>query len=162
VTQADNGSANEPLVGRRTLLTASAGVAGVVVLAGCGNAASSGTAGSGTGAGNGAGSGGGNSSTPTPDGLAAVSSIPVGGAVSATSGGAAIVIARPTTRKVVAFSAVCTHMGCTVVPQGDTYVCPCHGSTYDAATGAVISGPAPAPLAAFPVKVVQGEVVANT
>jgi Rieske Fe-S protein len=49
-----------------------------------------------------------------------------------------------------------------VAPQGDTYICPCHGSTYDAATGAVISGPAPAPLATFPVTVVDGEVVANS
>jgi cytochrome b6-f complex iron-sulfur subunit len=153
VTQADNGSAQEPLVGRRMLLTASAGVAGVVVLAGCGNGGS--TAAATTPAGNGAGG-------SAPDGLAAVSSIPVGGAVSATNGSDPIVIAQPTAGKVVAFSAVCTHAGCTVAPQGDTYVCPCHGSTYDAATGAVISGPAPAPLAAFPVTVVQGEVVANT
>lgn len=142
-------------IGRRMLLGASVGAAGVVLLAGCGNGTSSGTGGADSG-------GGGNSGTPSPDGLAAVSSIPVGGAVSATSGGAPIVIARPTARKVVAFSAVCTHMGCTVAPQGDTYVCPCHASTYDAATGAVISGPAPAPLATFPVTVVDGEVVANS
>jgi cytochrome b6-f complex iron-sulfur subunit len=141
-------------VGRRMVLTASVGVAGVVALAACGNGTSSGTGAAGTGAGDGA--------SPTPDGLAAVSSIPVGGAVSATSGSDPIVIAHPTAGKVAAFSAVCTHMGCTVAPQGDTYVCPCHGSTYDAATGAVLSGPAPAPLASFPVKVVKGEVVANS
>jgi cytochrome b6-f complex iron-sulfur subunit len=160
VTQPDNEQGTP--VGRRMVLTASVGVAGALALTACGNGTSSGSGGSGTTAGNGAGSGGGDSSTPTPDGLAAVSSVPVGGAISATSGSDPIVIAQPTAGKVVAFSAVCTHMGCTVAPQGDTYVCPCHGSTYDAATGAVISGPAPAPLATFPVKVVKGEVVANS
>jgi cytochrome b6-f complex iron-sulfur subunit len=47
-----------------------------------------------------------------------------------------------------AASAVCTHLGCTVNLAGSGFHCPCHGSVFDPA-GAVVSGPAPAPLAWF-------------
>lgn len=46
-----------------------------------------------------------------------------------------------------AYSAVCTHAGCTVGYEGGQIVCPCHGGTYDAKTGAVTSGPPPTGLA---------------
>ena len=45
-------------------------------------------------------------------------------------------------------NAVCTHLGC-VVPwnkAANKYMCPCHGSQYDA-TGKVVRGPAPLSLA---------------
>lgn len=59
-----------------------------------------------------------------------------------------------------AFSAVCTHAGCTVGYENGTIVCPCHGGEYDAETGEVIAGPPPAPLE--PKKVVEtgGEIYA--
>jgi Rieske Fe-S protein len=60
---------------------------------------------------------------------------------------------------VVAFSAVCTHMGCTVAPQGGILKCPCHGSTYDLATGDNTGGPAPRPLAKVSVTVQGGRVI---
>jgi len=47
-----------------------------------------------------------------------------------------------------AINAVCTHLGC-VVPwnrAANKYMCPCHGSQYDA-TGKVVRGPAPLSLA---------------
>jgi Rieske Fe-S protein len=60
----------------------------------------------------------------------------------------------------VAYSAVCTHQGCTVAYQGGNLACPCHGSVFDPANGAeVIAGPAPSPLPEIPVKVEGGEVV---
>jgi len=46
-----------------------------------------------------------------------------------------------------AFSAVCTHAGCTVGYDGTQIVCPCHGGAFNAMTGAVASGPPPQALA---------------
>lgn len=46
-----------------------------------------------------------------------------------------------------AFSAVCTHAGCTVEFQGGQIICPCHGGTYDSETGGVTGGPPPSGLA---------------
>ena len=60
----------------------------------------------------------------------------------------------------VAYSAVCTHQGCTVAYQGGELACPCHGSVFDPADGAaVVTGPATSPLPKIPVKVQGGEVV---
>jgi thiosulfate dehydrogenase (quinone) large subunit len=47
-----------------------------------------------------------------------------------------------------AHSAICTHAGCTVQYAGGQLLCPCHGSIFDARTGAVLQGPAVAPLPA--------------
>ena len=58
-----------------------------------------------------------------------------------------------------AFTAVCTHAGCTVdFSQSAGFVCPCHGGRYDANTGAVIAGPPPSPLTRLNVTVVNGSV----
>src|SRR5215210_1214946 len=60
----------------------------------------------------------------------------------------------------VAYSAVCTHQGCTVAYQRGKLACPCHGSVFDPARGAeVVAGPAPSPLPKIPVKVESGEIV---
>jgi thiosulfate dehydrogenase [quinone] large subunit len=45
-----------------------------------------------------------------------------------------------------AFSAVCTHAGCTVGYQGGQIVCPCHGGIFDPNSGAVVGGPPPSGL----------------
>lgn len=59
----------------------------------------------------------------------------------------------------VAYSAVCTHQGCTVAYQNGQLACPCHGSVFDPANGAeVVAGPAPRPLPDIPVEVRGGEV----
>jgi thiosulfate dehydrogenase [quinone] large subunit len=47
-----------------------------------------------------------------------------------------------------AFSAVCTHTGCTVAFESGVIACPCHGSEFDPNTGAVLRGPAATPLPA--------------
>lgn len=66
----------------------------------------------------------------------------------------------------VAYSAICTHLGCAVLgqlnPQGNI-ACPCHGSVYDPAQGAkVVAGPAPRPLPSLPVQVAaDGTLVAS-
>ena len=57
-----------------------------------------------------------------------------------------------------AFSAICTHAGCAVDISGGEFVCPCHGGTYDIATGAVTGGPPPQGLDRLKVEVVNGDV----
>jgi len=58
-----------------------------------------------------------------------------------------------------AFSAICTHLTCTVRYEGDTgtLLCPCHNGRFDL-SGHVISGPPPRPLEAYEVEVRDGEV----
>lgn len=131
------------------------GVAAAGVLAAC-SASGSGDGGSG-----GSGGGGGDgASQPAADGsLAQVSDIPVGGAISATDAdGNKILLVQPEAGTVVALSAVCTHQGCTVVPDGDELHCPCHGSVFDL-TGKNVSGPAPEPLPPVDVHVADGAVL---
>ncbi|WP_434317325.1 ubiquinol-cytochrome c reductase iron-sulfur subunit [Leifsonia sp. P73] len=132
---------------RRTLVQiggVSAAGAGALLLAACTP--------QGSGASSGDGSGNGGSAT------VALSSIPVGGAVSAQLGSTPIVVSQPSAGSVVAFSAVCTHAGCTVAPQGKEFDCPCHGSRFDAATGDVINGPASTPLTKLTATVSAGKV----
>jgi len=59
-----------------------------------------------------------------------------------------------------AFSAVCTHAGCTVGYQGGVIVCPCHGGEYSAETGEVIAGPPPSGLVERRVLESGGEIYA--
>jgi Rieske Fe-S protein len=153
------------VISRRSVLTAGAvGVAGVA-LAACSQAPApddptvrqpAGSSGSDAGAsGNAAGPPAGSAAATGSGGgkpLARLSDIPVGGAISATGPSGGLIIARPTANTVVAFSAVCTHLGCTVVPNGNELDCPCHGSVFNATTGAVITGPAPQSLPQVRVK----------
>jgi Rieske Fe-S protein len=133
---------------RRSVLVAGAGVVGVAALAACGGKSGS-RASAATGA----------PASAADGSLARLSDIPLGGAISATSAGGPILISQPTAGTVKAFSAICTHMGCTVAPAKGELDCPCHGSRYDLSTGAVLGGPAPKALTAVAVKVVNGEVM---
>lgn len=62
---------------------------------------------------------------------------------------------------IVAYSAICPHTGCDVSGwQADIkhFVCPCHASTFDPQDRAkVVSGPAPRPLAALPLRIMDGK-----
>ena len=131
---------------RRGALTAGAVGAGALALAAC--------------SGGGSGSAG---STPSAAGdskLVSLDAITVGQCVSAKlPDGSAVIVSRPTVSTAACFSAICTHQGCTVQPAGARLQCPCHGSVYDALTGAVIAGPAPSPLPAVAVHVTAGEVL---
>jgi len=74
------------------------------------------------------------------------SQVPVGKAASfqdPTTGDPSIVI-RPSAGTFLAFDAVCPHAGCTVGYDSSAklLVCPCHGSEFNASTGAVERGPA--------------------
>ncbi len=147
-----------PRLSRRKMLVAGAGAAAAAsALAACGgggggtSSAEPGAGGTSTKAGGGLGS---------SAALAKVSDIPVGGAVSAeTADGKPLIVSRPSNGGIVAFSAICTHQGCTVAPAASIIRCPCHGSTYDLATGVNTGGPAPEPLAEVAVKVKGGDVL---
>jgi Rieske Fe-S protein len=88
--------------------------------------------------------------------LTTVSAVPAGGGV-VKSG---VVITKDDSGTIHAFSATCTHQGCTVssVSNG-AIICPCHGSKFDAGTGAVIQGPATRPLPAVAVAVQGDQIV---
>lgn len=58
--------------------------------------------------------------------------------------------------RVYAVSTICTHLGCVVKPLDDGFDCPCHGSKF-AKNGAVLKGPAPAPLPWYEIKHLGGD-----
>jgi cytochrome b6-f complex iron-sulfur subunit len=92
--------------------------------------------------------------------LVKLSDVPVAGAVGLEVAGKPVIVSQPTAGEVIGFSAVCPHQFATVAVQGKLLRCPLHGSTFDMATGKNLSGPAAGkPLPAYPVKVVDGEVV---
>jgi Rieske Fe-S protein len=93
----------------------------------------------------------------TPTALTSLADVPEGGGVILPD--QKLVVTRESGDKVHCFSAVCTHQGCLVNQVGNGRIsCPCHGSAFDANTGAVVAGPAPSPLPAVPVTVVNGSV----
>ena len=106
----------------------------------------------------GSGSSGPGGGHPAGTAIGPAKDVPVGGAASFTdpgSGDPSIVI-QATAGKFVAFDAVCPHAGCTVGYDNSAglLVCPCHGSQFNAATGAVESGPAPTGL--NPITIARG------
>ncbi|MFF0943525.1 Rieske (2Fe-2S) protein [Kocuria sp. CPCC 205300] len=88
-----------------------------------------------------------------------VEDVPVGSGVKVDQDGVQAVVGRPAEDTVVAFSPVCPHQGCMVVPEDQLYVCPCHASQFDLATGEVRGGPARTGLTPYPVSVREGRVV---
>ncbi|MFD9889022.1 Rieske (2Fe-2S) protein [Amycolatopsis sp. NPDC059027] len=139
---------------RRSVLTAGAAVAGAAVgavaLSSCGTSGNAATAGT-------------KNAQPAPapgQPLVALADVPVGEAKAAKGpDGSDIVVARTAENTAAAFSAICTHQGCTVAPQGAELKCPCHGSVFDALTGAVKNGPAKQPLPPVKVRVDNGQIV---
>jgi ubiquinol-cytochrome c reductase iron-sulfur subunit len=72
-----------------------------------------------------------------------------------------------TVDNIVAYSKICTHIGCPVALYEQTthhILCPCHQSTFDASTGAtVVFGPAARPLPQLPMTVnTDGYLVAKS
>lgn len=137
---------------RRTVLTTGAAVAGAAVgavaLSACGSDAPS------------TGSAAAPPAAAPGESLTALADIEVGQAKAAkTADGKDVIITRTAEGTAAAFSAICTHQGCAVVPEGAELKCPCHNSIFDAATGAVKKGPADQPLPSIAVKVTNGQVV---
>jgi Rieske Fe-S protein len=92
--------------------------------------------------------------------IASESEVAPGSALAFKDSGNPAVLVHLKNGDFVAYSAVCTHQGCTVKYKGGQLACPCHGSVFDPANGAeVVAGPAPSPLPEISVKVEGGEVV---
>ncbi|UYP18082.1 Rieske (2Fe-2S) protein [Rhodococcus sp. Z13] len=125
---------------RRGLLGGAGAVAATVALAACGSAG--GSAGEDTAV-------AAAPTTTTPPGpdakvVAAVTDVPVGGAVLLAS--ERLVLTQPTEGDFRAFTALCTHQGCNITGvEDDRIVCNCHGSRFDL-DGNPVEGPAKRPL----------------
>ncbi len=92
--------------------------------------------------------------------IAAESDVAPGGAVKFKDRGRDAVLVHLDGGEFVAYSAVCTHAGCTVAYQNAQLACPCHGSIFDPANGAeVVSGPAQTPLPEIPIRVQDGQIL---
>lgn len=103
-------------------------------------------------------SGSGSASGSGGTALAPVSAVPVGGGKILTD--QSIVLTQPSAGTIKAFSAVCTHQGCTVTSVDNSVItCPCHGSQFKITDGSVANGPATRPLAAKQVKVENGQIM---
>jgi len=83
--------------------------------------------------------------------------VPPGGAKFFDFNGSSGVVVRKKSGDLVAFSAVCTHLGCLVQweKERQDFLCPCHAGRYSA-DGAVTAGPPPRPLAKLPFTVAGG------
>jgi len=131
---------------RRHALTGAVTVGlGLPLLAACSSGDDGGTATDDTPVGGTAGSTSGDPSTGSADALTTTSDVPVGGGT--VFADEKVVVTQPTQGEFKAFSATCTHQGCTVGSVSDgTINCPCHGSMFSISDGSVQGGPATAPL----------------
>lgn len=137
---------------RRAVLRGAAGVAGVGALGVVGGGALGGCANSGS------------SDVDTVrsgQSIVALDEVPVGGVASVTIDRRPAFVARPDAETVRAFSAICTHQGCTVISAGEILLCPCHQSHYEPLTGAVTRGPAEKDLPSIDVHIEDGQVVSG-
>ena len=83
-----------------------------------------------------------------------------GAARMAQAEGKPILVIKTAEDHYVAFSAICTHLGCIVKwNAGSKQIhCPCHAAVFDV-NGKVVSGPPPRPLQRYDVLVSGGEVL---
>ena len=90
--------------------------------------------------------------------LGLTTDIPVGGGTVFLT--EKVVVTQPAKGVFRAFSAVCTHVGCICdkVANG-TIDCPCHGSEFKITDGAVVTGPAPAPLPTRTIAITDGKIL---
>ncbi|HEU0237906.1 MAG TPA: Rieske (2Fe-2S) protein [Micromonosporaceae bacterium] len=135
---------------RRAVLLGVGGLGTAAALAACGANASGGGGGT---AGNDSGGSGGQASND----LGATTAIPVGGGKIFPD--QLVVVTQPEAGTFKAFSATCTHEGCTVNQLANgLIVCPCHGSAFSISNGAVKQGPAIRPLPEKQITIANGEI----
>ena len=91
--------------------------------------------------------------------LAKSADVPAGGSLIVTVNKAPYALAKKADGTIVVHTAVCTHQKCAVAAAGAELTCPCHGSKFDAMTGAVLNGPAASPLAEVKVTESNGSIM---
>jgi thiosulfate dehydrogenase [quinone] large subunit len=86
---------------------------------------------------------------------------PVGSTMPFTANDGNPAILFRTKAGVFAYSAVCTHQGCTVAYDALSHSmnCPCHGAKFDSTSGAVLAGPAQTPLPKISVAISGANIV---
>ncbi|WP_372697822.1 Rieske (2Fe-2S) protein [Arthrobacter sp. JSM 101049] len=120
--------------GRRTILGGTLAVGAGAALAACG---------------------GGNEpqAIPDPTGQPAkattTADLPVGGSLSVAVQGDTYLLYRQDESTVLAYTAICTHQGCTVGLGKNDFKCPCHGSEFSHEDGSPVAGPAKKPLGRY-------------
>jgi cytochrome b6-f complex iron-sulfur subunit len=77
-------------------------------------------------------------------------------------GSAPAVLVNTSEGKLLALSATCTHLTCTVRFESDssTLFCPCHNGRFDL-SGTVLSGPPPSPLETYAVEVAGDDIIVS-
>ncbi|MFJ3882096.1 Rieske (2Fe-2S) protein [Streptomyces sp. NPDC090077] len=132
---------------RRTVLAAGAAVLAGGTLAACGSDTEKPATGTGTASTPQTGTSPGASAPgAVAEPLVKSSAVPVGGGTVIKE--QKVVVTQPTAGSFRCFTAVCPHQGCLVDKvENGTIDCPCHGSKFKVADGAVVKGPAVKPLA---------------
>ena len=82
------------------------------------------------------------------------SELPIGGTKDLMIGVTPTILVNTKDKGFLAFSKVCTHLGCLVKydKERQVFICPCHAGIFDL-EGKVVSGPPPKPLSKFSVRV---------
>jgi Rieske Fe-S protein len=93
--------------------------------------------------------------------LATTGEFPTGGGkVVQTATAGVVVVTQPADGQFKAYSGKCPHQGCPVTEVlENTIICNCHGSTFDAANGDRLEGPAPVGLTPVAISVEGDEIV---
>ena len=94
--------------------------------------------------------------------IAALSDLAAGALLSVTLPDGTAVCLANVAGEVCAFADECPHaafpMSAGELLDDGTVLCAWHGARFDARTGAVVAGPAPEPLAVYPVRVTDGQI----
>jgi cytochrome b6-f complex iron-sulfur subunit len=84
----------------------------------------------------------------------AKSELPIGATKDLMIGTTPAILVSTGDKGFLAFSRVCTHLGCLVKydKERQVFICPCHAGIFDL-EGKVVSGPPPKPLSKFSVRI---------